>query len=148
MVASTTLLLYMEKIKNIGIMKTLSKVEKNMVCLNVLSFLLKSFDPWELLFYPHYIWSHHRCSHCIWKIKNIYTMYNLFKRWEKYRICERSFIFIEIIGFHGNYYFTLITYGRVYDALTVYEKIKNIGIMKTLSKVEKNMVYLNILSFS
>ncbi len=73
---------------------------------------------------------------------------NSFKRWEKYGICERSFIFIEIIGFHGNNYFVLITYGRAEGALTVYEKIKNIGIMKTLSNVEKNMVYLNILSFS
>jgi hypothetical protein len=37
--------------------------------------------------------------------------------------------------------------GRIEDALTVYEKIKNIGIMETLSKVEKNMVCLNIVSF-
>ncbi len=36
----------------------------------------------------------------------------------------RSFISMENIGFHGNNYFTLITYGRIMDALVVYEKIK------------------------
>jgi hypothetical protein len=35
------------------------------------------------------------------KSKNTNTMYNLFKRWEKYRIFERSFISIEIIGSMG-----------------------------------------------
>ncbi len=88
--------------------------------------------------------------------KNIYdtrsareasTMYNHFKLVENYGMFERPFISIENIGLHGNNYFVLITYGRAEGALTVYEKTKNIGIMKTLSKVEKNMVCLNIISF-
>ncbi len=56
--------------------------------------------------------------------KNTNTMYNHFKRWEKYQYYERSFVSIENIGFHGNYYFVLITYGRAEGALSVYEKPK------------------------
>ncbi len=60
---------------------------------------------------------------------------------------ERPFISIEIVGSHGIIILPWFTYGRVIDALVVYEKSKNIEIMKTLSKVEKSIVCLNILSF-
>jgi hypothetical protein len=66
-------------------------------------------------------------------------MNNYFKLVEKYGMFERSFISIEIIGFHGNNYFTLITYGRIIDALVVYEKIKKYQdheqLFQTLRKV-------------
>jgi hypothetical protein len=41
----------------------------------------------------------------------------------------------------------MCTYSRIRDALVVYEKLKNTETMKTLSKVEKIMVYLNVISF-
>ncbi len=101
MVAPTALLLYMKKIKNTEIMKTLSNVGKSMRYLNIVSFPQKTLDSMELLFYSDYIVSHHRCSRCIWKTKKYRDHENSFESWEKYGMFERSFISIENIGSHG-----------------------------------------------
>ncbi len=81
------------------------------------------------------------------KTKKIYAMYNLFKPVENYGMFERSFISIENTILRGNYYFTLCTYSRIEDALTVYEKIKNICTMYNLFKRWEKYRIFNVLSF-
>ncbi len=73
-----------------------------------------------------YIWSHQRCSHCIWKnqkyqdyVRSFQTLRKVWYVWTSFHLYRNHWI-------HGNNYFTLCTYGRIRDAIGVYEKIKKI----------------------
>ncbi len=83
----------------------------------------------ELLFYPHYTWSRLGRSQCIWKnqkyLHHVRSFQNGWKLWDIWTF----FHFYRNHCIHGYNYFTLCTYGRIWDALGVYEKIKNIDTM-------------------
>jgi hypothetical protein len=90
-------------------------------------------------------------GHMILYFTNVTYLCKMFRNAQHIKEAARSSK--KLFHFYRNHwiswsnYFTLITYGRALGALSVYEKLKNTVTMKTLSKVEKSMRYLNILSY-
>ncbi len=74
-------------------------------------------------------------------------MYNHFKLVERYGICERSFISIEIIRSH-EIIILLSVHIVAPSVLSLYmKKSKNTETMKTFSNWLKSMGYMNVLSY-
>jgi 1,4-dihydroxy-2-naphthoate octaprenyltransferase len=82
------------------------------------------------------------------KKQKIPIPWKLFQKLRKVWYVWTFFHFYRNHWISWNYYFALCTYGRAKGAYDVYEKkTKNTNTMKTLSKVEKSMVCLNVLSY-